>query len=367
MADAAVADRPVESTDLVAIKVLTPAVVFAPGGVDKILGKIEAEVRSVKTDISTEAGRDAIKSLAYKVARSKTALDEMGKTLVAEWKAKANAVDAERRTIRDRLDALKEEVRKPVTDWESADRQRIDEHEQHLERLNRAAVFDEQEPTVAAIKQRENWLSGFAHNRDWQEFAQRAREARESVGRTLTLMLEAAEKREAERAELERLRREQTEREQRERDEKIAREAAERARLEAEAKAERDAAEAAARARAEQERVEREKAEALARAEKAEADRKAAAEKAERDRVEAEARARREQEEAVAAERRRAAEAKAAEQAAAAKREQDKKHRAKINNEARDALVATGITGEQGTAIVTAIARGEIPHVKISY
>ena len=80
-----------ESTDLVALRVLTPAVVFVPGGVDKIIGQIEAEVRAVKTDISTKAGREAIGSLAYKVARSKTALDDMGKALAADWKARAAA------------------------------------------------------------------------------------------------------------------------------------------------------------------------------------------------------------------------------------------------------------------------------------
>src|ERR1700676_4896268 len=93
---------------------LTPATVFAPGGVEGILSKIETEVRAIDRDISTPDGRENVKSLAYKVARSKTALDEMGKELVSGIKTQAATIDAERRTIRDRLDALKEEVRGPL-------------------------------------------------------------------------------------------------------------------------------------------------------------------------------------------------------------------------------------------------------------
>ena len=74
---------------LVTIDTLTPATVFVPGGVEAIVSKLETEVRSIKTDISTDAGRKEIASIAYKVARSKTALDDMGKNLVADIKAQA--------------------------------------------------------------------------------------------------------------------------------------------------------------------------------------------------------------------------------------------------------------------------------------
>lgn len=356
-----------ESTDLVAVRVLTPEIVFAPGGVEAILKKIEEEVRAAPTDISTPSGRAAIASLAYKVARSKTALDEMGKGLVAEWKAKANAVDAERRTIRDRLDGLKDEVRKPLTDWEDADKARIAEHETTIAAIEQARVFVEFDPSAEAIQGRITWLSTFAHNRDWQEFAKRAIEARERSATSLASMLVTAQKREAEREELERLRREQVERERREREQKIAAEAAERARREAETEAAAEAAVAAEAARKEQERVEREKAEAEQRARRAEADRVAAIEKAEADRKAAAEAAERDRLRAVEAERKRIADEQAAAAAAAAKREANKRHAAKINGKARDALVKVGITAEQATAAVVAIARGEVPHVTISY
>jgi len=345
-----------ESRDLAVLKPLTAQLVFVPGGVDDILNKITNEVRAHKADISTEAGRAAIASLAYKVARSKTALDEMGKGLVTDWKAKAGAVDAERRTIRDRLDALKDEVRKPLTDWEEADKLRIEAHEAAIADINELLTFNNWTPrTSVELKQRLQLLDG-RPSRDWEEFAQRAAEATEGARKTLHNALAVAEKSEAEAAELERLRAEQVAREQKERDDRIAAGAAERARIAAEAKARAEAQETAAKAETERRRVEQERADAIARAEKAEADTKAALAKGELDRLAA-----------IEEERQRVVAVQAAEAAATAKREADKKHRAKINNEVLAALVKTGITAEQGQPIVVAIARGDVPHVKISY
>lgn len=342
------------ATDLVVDKVLTPAAVFAPGGVDAILKKISDEVAAFKPDISTASGRKAIASIAHKVARSKTALDDMGKDLASEWKAKANAVDAERRTIRETLDALKEKVRKPLTDWEEAEESRVNGHESALEQVRSLASFA-WEPTVDVIDANRLALEEHA-KRDWQEFATRAMEVIAQA--TVQLDAKRAEvvKREAERAELERLRREQAEREQRERDERIAAEAAARAKAEAELRAAREAAEIARKAEQERQRVEREKTEAVARAERAEAEKVAAA-----------ARAEREKKEAVEAERRRAAAAKAAEEAEAARREANKKHVAKIHSEAAAGFVRAGLTQDHAKAAVTAIAQDGVPHVSISY
>jgi colicin import membrane protein len=339
---------------LVTIETLTPAVVFAPGGVDSIISKLEADVRAISTDISTEAGRKAVASLAYKVTRSKTALDDMGKQLVADLKSQTGKIDAERRIIRDRLDALRDEVRKPLDDFEQAEKSRVDAHEVNIAAILQAAQLGP-DADSAEIKQRLEAV-GSLIQRDWQEFATRATATADEVRKVLAAALAQTEKREAEAAELARLRTEQIAREQAEREARIAAEAAERAKADAEAKAKREAEQVAAKAAAEQARVEREKAEAVARAERAEADKKAAAEKAERD-----------QKAAVDAERKRAADAVAKEAAEKARREKDKAHRAKLNNEALAALTALGVETELGKAVIAAIAKGEVPHVSIEY
>lgn len=349
---------------LVTIETLTPATVFAPGGVETIISKLEADVRAIKTDISTDAGRKEIASIAYKVARSKTALDEMGKTLVADIKAQAAKIDAERRVIRDRLDALKDEVRKPLTDWEDAEKNRVAGHEQAIAAM--AQLLHTPATGSADIRRYLEDLSGIMQ-RDWQEFAARATGTADQVRESLNKTLSDFVKREEEAAELARLRAEQAEREKKEREERIAREAAEKAKAEAEAKAKREAEETARKAAAEQKRIEQEKADAQARAEKAEADRLAAIAKAERDAKEAAEKAERDRLAAIEAEKRRHEEAARRAAAEAAAREADNKHRAKVNNAAVAALVSGGIAEDVAKAVVTLIAKRQVPAVSISY
>lgn len=52
------------------------------GGAKEIVKKIKEDAKSIVLDASTAEGRKEIASVAYKIARSKTALDEMGKELV---------------------------------------------------------------------------------------------------------------------------------------------------------------------------------------------------------------------------------------------------------------------------------------------
>lgn len=344
---------------------LTPAVVFAPGGVEALISKLEAEVRAIDTDISTPTGRSAIKSLANKVARSKTALDDMGKDLVSDLKKQTGAIDAERRTIRDRLDALKDEVRKPLTDWENAEKDRVSGHEIAIGELVTLGLFIA-EPDTLQISDRLAQLAAMPP-RDWQEFKFRADKARSEAFATLTILKDRALARETEAAELVRLRAEQVAREQKEREDRIAAEAADKARIVAEAQAARDAKEAADKAATERQQVEAAEAAAVARAEKAERDAKAAVERAERDRVTAEAKAELDRVTAIDDERRRVAAIKAVEDAATLKRESDRAHKKRINSEVLEALTSLGLSTAQGVAVVTAIVKGEIPHTRIQY
>lgn len=386
------------STALVLIQQKDAPQFFVANGLDPIIEKIRAEVTGIVPDISTPKGRKEIASLAYKVAQSKTAVDEMGKNLTEEWKTKSNAVDAERKRWREAMDALKEEVRAPLTEWENKEKERVAGHESALVEFDKLAVFTEPHPSSAEVANRLDSLASLYDGRDWQEFAKRAELARDAALKRLESVLAASQKYEAEQAELARLRREEEERKRREHEERLKAEAAEQARKEAEEKAQKAAEEEAARVKAEQERQEQERLriqqeadaaaareeaakreaaeseerarkaeeERLAAIAKAEADRIAAAEQAERDRREAEEAAAQRERDRIAAEQRQREEE-------AAKREADKAHRAKINNAALEALL-TVLAGDNlltaeaaAKAVVAAIAKGQIPHVKISY
>lgn len=129
-------------SDLIVLEQLTPATVFKEGGGDPVIEQIKQEVLSVDRDISTEEGRKNVASLAYKVARSKTLLDEMGKTFAADLKKQTKAIDNERARIWDALEALQKQVRQPLTEFEDAETSRIQEHEGTLLKIESSAIFD---------------------------------------------------------------------------------------------------------------------------------------------------------------------------------------------------------------------------------
>ncbi len=333
----------------------------AANGLDPYLQQIRAEIDAFVPDVSTKKGRDAIASIAHKVARSKTALDNVGKELVAELKEIPKKIDAERKRMRDTLDAWKDEVRAPLNEWEQAEADRVARHEERVQQLRDFAMCDNLQ--AAGIRVQIENLEAIAVDAGFEEFEAEAHRVKTTALVMLRNELVKREQYEAEQAELERLRAEAAQREQKDREERIAREAAEQAQREAEqrAQAERDAAakrEADAKAAAERrelelklqaEQAEREKLEAQRRAEQAERD---AAERAER---------------AAAAERQRQADEQARVEAEAKAREADKAHKAAINRAALEAFVAGGMTEECAKQAVTLIAKRQIPNIQITY
>lgn len=343
-----------------------------PSGLDPWLEKIRAEVTGHVPDLKTKKGRDAIASLAFKVRKSKTALDALGKQLVDDLKDVPKRIDAERKRMRDTLDALADEVRRPLTEWEQAEEDRIQRHKDAIEGIVSLAVNCGE--SVESIRAAVAAVETVAIGPEWEEFESEAARAKDKALTGLRDRLVARTKYEAEQAELARLRAAQAEREQKEREERIAREAAEKAQREAEARAQ---AEREAAIRREQEAkaaAERRELELKLQAEQAEkaaaqakADQIAAERRAEQERLAAIEREKQAAEAARQAEIRRQAEAKAAEEAEAARREEDKAHKGKINRAALAAFVKGGMTEECAKLAVTLIAKGEIPAIKITY
>ena len=373
-----------------------------PSGIDVLIQRIKSEASAEVPDLTTKKGRDRIASLAYKVSKTKTLVDDFGKELVAEEKKRLALIDADRKKWRDECDKLRDEIRKPLTDWEQAESDRIQRHKdaiQQLRELSALAMGTDSEAIATLIAQAEAVTLGD----HWQEFAAEAGKAKDETLSILRLDLQRRQQYEAEQAELARLRAEAARREQEDADRRAAEAKAQAERLaaereaqrirEAEERARREAEEAAAKARADAEAAARAEREAAERAriasEQAEARAKAEAEAAklreqdaERRRVESEERAKREAQEAaeraerdriaaVEAERQRAERQRIAEQEAAAKaqaeREANKEHMRRINREALAGIVAVGISKEQGKSLIKAISSGTVPHVSIEY
>lgn len=324
---------------------------------DALLARMKAEIVAHTPDVSTAKGRQAIKSLAFKITRSKTAIDDAGKKLNEDKRAEINKVDAERRRIRDELDALAAEARKPLTDWETKEEERKRDaariHNRILEigRLSPGdgsnVIADRLGAAEAIVVDRALFDEGIA---DMVLLDQ------QKVIADLKVALDRAKQHEADQAELAQLRQIEAQRE-RERlaAEQAAKEAADR-KAYAEAVAKQAAETERAKAQEAIAKAEREKQAAIAEARRREAEAVAAAE----------AEARRVKEQAIIEEHRRK-EAEEAARRADEQRAADRQHRMRIMNAATAALMTRGVEDDLATSIVMAIADGQIPNVKMVF
>lgn len=303
--------------------------IYVENGLEKFLEQIRESVKEVP-DLSTAKGRARIASLAAQVSRSKTAVEKPGRDYLRHLKEAVKPAEAELRRFVAACDEMRDEVRRPLTEWE-AEQERIKAEE------------------AARIK---------AEN-DRKQF---------EADHEMALLMNDAFDREA------KAKAEEAERQRIAHEEELKRQAEEKAKREAEEKIERERAESARR-----------EAELKFKAEQAERDRIAAEQKAEAEKKEASDRAEREKQEAIAAEQRKAqeeadrikreAEEKEADRLAeekriadeAAARAADVEHRRAINASAVQSLIEQGIPEDWAKACVVAIARGKVPATTINY
>ncbi len=395
-----------ETMELAVVDAKNAVEIFTGGGLDAVLDGIEAKVRAIPLDPSTPSGREEIRSVAYKVIRTKTTLDSEGKKLTEGWREATKKVNDERKRSLERLDALAEEVRRPLTEFENKERLRVEAHEKALAEISSQVTMVGSYPMSAdaTAEQLARYVE-LHKDRNWEEFAMRATNMRENTVAFITAKIAERRKYEADQAELARHRAEEAERLQRERDERLKAEAAEKARLEAERKA-KEAADAEAkrvieaaeserkRVEAEAERVkvenesirleaenarrreENEKIAALKCATDAEAARIASEKKAAADKLAAEVRAAgelkaaqekaaRDAEAAAAREREKIAAERRAEAEAQAKREANKKLREKIQREIADDFSDLG--NDTAALVALMLMDGKVRHVKVVF
>ena len=312
----------VNMSDLVVLENLDLVKFFTKGDqVDSILKRLTEEADSyVAGDLSVKKNRDAVKAMVTKFTNSKTYLESNGKKLAAEYKAIPKAIDENRKRVKDTIAALQELVRKPLTDWEDeqqaiADKLAAEEVASLLAKQKEAdheiaILLDEK---FESVKQAEAEL--LAKQKEEYE-AELRRQAAEEATR-LAEQQALAEKQRFENERLESIR--QQERATLEKEQAIKREQAqiEQAKIDAENAEKRRLADIEAANRLNAERQEAEKL-------------------------------------------RLALEQKA--------RDDDKEHRAGVNNLAVSALMEfSGVTEDQAKAVVIALVKGQIPNAILKY
>ena len=221
---------------------------------ETLYAAVEKKALGLVADTSTKEGRSQIKTAARQLASVKKKVDDIGKQVVAELKALPNVIDDNRKKWRESMEALQDEIRKPVTE--------IEEREKAVEAICNTHLnlaFAGSAEIEAEIKKLEETP---LTEEKWKESLKDATLAISGEINALKVLRDAALKKEEDARQLEELKAKQAEAERIIREQKIKEEAERRAKEEAEA-----------RAAAEKARLEREKAEAERRA--AEAERKA--------------------------------------------------------------------------------------------
>ncbi|WP_438436560.1 hypothetical protein [Kluyvera georgiana] len=314
---------------------------YVPNGLDAYLEQIRAAVNEVP-DLSTKKGRDRVASLAASVSRSKTAIEKPGREYLKRLKEAVRPAEAEIKRFVDACDALRDETRRPLTEWEEEqERIRVEEawNTMHEEALVMNGMFDDQRAAQIESDHEMALLMNDAFDREAKAKAEEAE--RQRIAHEEELKRQAAEQ--------------------------AKREAEEKAAAELAAAQQREADAIAAKAQAEllakqaQERAEREAKEAQERTAKLAQEAREKAECEKQEAIAAEQRKAQEKEAARLAEDKRIADEKA-------KREADVKHRKAVGTDIVNALTTnTSITRGQAIEVLKALMDGLVPRTQINY
>ena len=376
------------TTEIVSLEGLKPAELFAEKGSRSILANIEEKALSIVSDVETEKGRKEIASLAYQIAKSKTALDKLGKEFVSDLKSKAKIVDGERSSIRTFLDELKDKVRDPLNRWEKAEELRVEIHKTNIQIMDDHAEFcgvncTELDPDE--IVRRLDVVKGIQTEKGWEEFAESATLVREASIKSLEDSLAKCRQWHSDQAELVRLRTLEADRVRLEEEEKLRKEGEDRVKAEAEEKDKTEQIEKEKqRVKYYQSMIQHINQCAIGMIDGQpqafgilfyELEEKIIIDDSwgefEAPAIEARNKAveQLKKQQADVAEKAEAEEKKKAEDAAEAVRlrETNKEHRKAVNNKALDGLLLLDINRVQAKSVIEAIAKGLIPGITISY
>lgn len=146
---------------------LTDAELFTPGPLAQALDLLTAAAAPLVADVATEEGRREINRVARAVGGAISRLDERRRAYVADLKAKPKLIDdLFRTTFRQPAELLKERIRAPLTAWEEEIRLADEETNRLIGLLNTPIALG---TPAAAIRQRleaareldlPDWLTG---------------------------------------------------------------------------------------------------------------------------------------------------------------------------------------------------------------
>ena len=199
-------------TSIMAIVEHNPVIVLTNADkAEQLFAEVKAECDAFVVELTTKKGRDALRAQASKIITTKTTIDKAGLALTKQWRDQTKVVNDARAEITLRLDTMAKDVRRPLTEWEDAEKARVERCREIVERIHGAAIVT-MDDTAATVRARGFEIWGVEIGSDFGDLANEAANAKEATVATLKAALVRLEKEEADRAELERLRAEAAER-----------------------------------------------------------------------------------------------------------------------------------------------------------
>lgn len=136
------------------------AIAKTPTSFAELVATIKQAIEETPQDVETKEGRKAIAALAYKIARTKTTLDDAAKKLGEEARQELTRLNGHRSTMTKELEQLQRDARAPLDRWEAAEAEREAKRTRTLEFLERAGDVAQGEKP-AAIAERITKLEAF--------------------------------------------------------------------------------------------------------------------------------------------------------------------------------------------------------------
>lgn len=144
------------------------------GGIEDILSQLENQARSMVFDLTTDAGKKECISYAYNIAKSKTALVKAGKSQTENARAYIKSVNEQTKQVEERLDALKDEIRRPITELENKEKERKAILDKALSDMSDFVPAIGIQLTLEEITERLDGLLKVYEETDWQEYKMKA-------------------------------------------------------------------------------------------------------------------------------------------------------------------------------------------------
>lgn len=209
---AAAAEKLEPGTSLISLETLKPQEVFVPNGTDSLMAIVEGEMekfRAANHDVNTEAGRKAIGRMDRLLASSKVGVDELRKDFTLELRNKVDAINAEGNRFKARMEELQDEVSKPLEAWKQKEKDRVEALNRRIEAIKLLDSQTVPNESAASLEQRLTSLEGLTGRDtglDWQDFKELATETYDAVKASLMNKLTHARVFEAQQAEIQKLR-----------------------------------------------------------------------------------------------------------------------------------------------------------------